>query len=146
MDYRNAVFVVTSEDSCPIYNTGEELQVQDAAVSVDFEKPVCMFLVQELLKIVSKKPGEQRFTQLAMQRASFRCPGCTGSMRFEYKKERGFSTLQMNLLRIADILEKEHGAKTHIIRKKKSAGAAPHAEIIEEYRANCDVVVAGIGD
>jgi hypothetical protein len=55
MDYRNAVFVVTSEDSCPIYNTGEELQVQDAAVSVDYEKPVCMFLVQELIKIVSKK-------------------------------------------------------------------------------------------
>jgi hypothetical protein len=50
------------------------------------------------------------------------------------------------LLRIAGILERDHGAKAHIIRKKKSAGAAPHAEIIEEYRANCDVVVAGIGD
>ena len=50
------------------------------------------------------------------------------------------------LLRIAAILERGHGAKAHIIRKKKSAGAAPHAEIIEEYKANCDVVVAGIGD
>ena len=50
------------------------------------------------------------------------------------------------LLRIAKILEREHGAKTHVIRKKKSAGAAPHAEIIEEYKANCDVVVAGVGD
>ena len=50
------------------------------------------------------------------------------------------------LLRIAAILERDHGAKAHIIRKKKSAGAAPHTEIIEEYKANCDVVVAGIGD
>ena len=50
------------------------------------------------------------------------------------------------LLRIAAILEKEHGAKAHIIRKKTSAGHAPHAEIIEEYKANCDVVVAGVGD
>ena len=50
------------------------------------------------------------------------------------------------LVRIAGILEREHGAKAHLIRKKKSAGAAPHAEIIEEYKANCDVVVAGIGD
>jgi hypothetical protein len=50
------------------------------------------------------------------------------------------------LLRIAGILEREHGAKSHIIRKKKSAGAAPHAEIIEEYKANCDVIVAGVGD
>jgi hypothetical protein len=50
------------------------------------------------------------------------------------------------LLRIAAILEREHGAKTHAIRKKKSSGAAPHAEIIEEYKANCDVIVAGVGD
>jgi hypothetical protein len=50
------------------------------------------------------------------------------------------------LLRIAALLESKHGAKAHIIRKKKSAGAAPHAEIVEEYKANCDVVVAGVGD
>lgn len=50
------------------------------------------------------------------------------------------------LLRIAGILERDHGAKTHVIRRKKSAGAAPHAEIVEEYKANCDVIVAGVGD
>jgi hypothetical protein len=50
------------------------------------------------------------------------------------------------LLRIAGILEREHGAKAHIIRRKKSAGMAPHAEIVDEYKAACDVVVAGVGD
>jgi hypothetical protein len=50
------------------------------------------------------------------------------------------------LLRIAALLERDHGAKTHVIRKKRSAGAAPHTEILEEFKANCDVVVAGIGD
>ena len=50
------------------------------------------------------------------------------------------------LLRIAKLLESKHGAKTHIIRKKKSAGAAPHAEIVDEYKANCDIIVAGVGD
>lgn len=50
------------------------------------------------------------------------------------------------LMRIAGILEREHGAKTHMIRRKKSAGAAPHPEIVEELKANCDVIVAGIGD
>ena len=50
------------------------------------------------------------------------------------------------LLRIAGMLEREHGAKAHTIRRKKSSGAAPHAEIIEEYKANCDVIVAGVGD
>ena len=50
------------------------------------------------------------------------------------------------LLRIAGILEREHGAKSHIIRKKKTSGSAPHAEIIEEYKTSCDVIVAGVGD
>jgi hypothetical protein len=50
------------------------------------------------------------------------------------------------LLRIAGLLERDHGAKAHVICRKKSAGAAPHAEIIEELKANCDVIVAGVGD
>ena len=50
------------------------------------------------------------------------------------------------LLRIANILEEKHGVKAHVIRKKTSSGAAPHSEIIEEYKASCDVVVAGVGD
>jgi len=50
------------------------------------------------------------------------------------------------LLRIAGLLESEHGAKAHVIRRKTSSGAAPHAEIIEEYKAGCDVIVAGVGD
>jgi hypothetical protein len=50
------------------------------------------------------------------------------------------------LLRIAVILERDHGVKSHVIRKKRSAGAAPSPEMIEEYKADCDVVVAGIGD
>ena len=50
------------------------------------------------------------------------------------------------LLRIAAILEKEHGARAHIIRRKKSSGSAPHEEIVNEIKAACDVVVAGVGD
>ena len=50
------------------------------------------------------------------------------------------------LLRIAAILESRHGARAHIMRRKRSAGAAPHAEIVEEFKANCDVIVAGVGD
>lgn len=50
------------------------------------------------------------------------------------------------LMRIAAILEKEHGAQSHVIRKKKSAGAAPSPEMIAEYKQNCDIIVAGVGD
>ncbi|MCW5605250.1 MAG: hypothetical protein KIT18_11975 [Burkholderiales bacterium] len=50
------------------------------------------------------------------------------------------------LLRVAGILEREHGAKAHLIRRKKSSGSAPSPELLAEYKANCDVVVAGVGD
>jgi hypothetical protein len=50
------------------------------------------------------------------------------------------------LLRIAGLLERDYGAQTHIMRRKHSAGARPHDEIVEEFKAGCDVVVAGVGD
>ncbi len=50
------------------------------------------------------------------------------------------------LLKIAAILEQDYGAKSHVIRRKRNAGVPAHDEIINEFVANCDVVVAGIGD
>ncbi len=50
------------------------------------------------------------------------------------------------LLKIAAILEGEYGAKSHIIRSKKNPCVPAHEEIINEFVANCDVVIAGIGD
>src|SRR6266436_4342018 len=50
------------------------------------------------------------------------------------------------LLRIAAILEHEYGAQSHIIRSKHSSGVPAHKEIIDEYTASCDVVIAGVGD
>ncbi len=50
------------------------------------------------------------------------------------------------LLRIAAILEKEHGAKSHILRSKRNASVPVHQEIIDDLVANCDVVISGVGD
>jgi len=50
------------------------------------------------------------------------------------------------LLKIAAILENEHGAESHMIRSKRNASVPVHQEIIDEFVANCDVVISGIGD
>jgi len=50
------------------------------------------------------------------------------------------------LLKIAAILEKEYGAQNHILRRKHSSGVPAHKEIIDEFVANCDIVIAGVGD
>lgn len=50
------------------------------------------------------------------------------------------------LLRIAAILEQEYGAQSHILRSKHASGVPAHQEIIDEYKASCDIVIAGVGD
>ena len=50
------------------------------------------------------------------------------------------------LMRIAGLLESDYGAKAHVMRRKSSAGVPASPEIIGEFKAGCDVVVAGVGD
>jgi uncharacterized repeat protein (TIGR04076 family) len=102
MEYRNAVFVVTEEHACPIYNVGDEFIVHDSTLTIERNKEVCLMLVQEVLKaLTGERPLRPRFTQTGMRRTKFECGGCTGLIRFEYKKENAYSTLQMNLLEVA---------------------------------------------
>lgn len=50
------------------------------------------------------------------------------------------------LLKIAALLEKEHGAKSHRIYSKRNAGVPADEKIIEDAAAHCDVIIAGVGD
>ena len=50
------------------------------------------------------------------------------------------------LIRIAAILETEHGAGSHVIRSKRNASVPVHQEIIDDLVSHSDVVIAGIGD
>ncbi|OLB97872.1 MAG: hypothetical protein AUH30_09325 [Candidatus Rokubacteria bacterium 13_1_40CM_68_15] len=50
------------------------------------------------------------------------------------------------LQKIGDLLIKEYGAASARMFRKHNASVPAHAEIIEEVRKTCDVVVAGIGD
>ncbi|GIX46438.1 MAG: hypothetical protein KatS3mg131_0649 [Candidatus Tectimicrobiota bacterium] len=50
------------------------------------------------------------------------------------------------LLKIAAILEQEYGARGHVLRRKRNASVPVDAETLQELKATCDVVIAGIGD
>ncbi len=102
MRFHNAIFVITEEHSCPLYNVGEELEVRDMALSVSSDKQVCLQLVGTILQATSDSPVFERFTQKGVQRAKFECGGCSGLVRFEFKKEREYATLQMKLLAAAE--------------------------------------------
>lgn len=50
------------------------------------------------------------------------------------------------LLRIAAILEREYGAKSHVLRSKRTAGTPVDTKTIEEFITAVDVAIAGVGD
>ncbi|MBM9537721.1 cyclic nucleotide-binding domain-containing protein [Desulfobulbus alkaliphilus] len=102
MEYRNAIFIVSEERSCPIYNVGEEFKVEDMALTVPEAKPACLMMVRELMKAVSTAQSFERFTHYGIRKVKFECGGCTGIIRFEFKKEKEFATLQMKLLAAAE--------------------------------------------
>ena len=102
MDYRNAIFIVTEERACPIYNVGEEFKVEQMALTVPEGKPACLMMVRELMKAVADKKSMERFSPYGLKKVKFECGGCTGLIRFEFKKEKDFATLQMKLLAAAE--------------------------------------------
>jgi CRP-like cAMP-binding protein len=99
LKYRDAIFIVTGEKSCPIYNIGEELKVVNYSLSVPSFKPSCLFLTAEISKIVTSRDSfGGGFSRFSGQNARFECGGCGGMITFEFKKEKDFATLQMKLL------------------------------------------------
>jgi len=102
MKYRNAIFIITEERSCPIYNVGEELKVENLGLTVPEAKPACLMMVRELMKAVAETQSFERFTPHGVKRVKFECGGCSGLIRFEFKKEREFATMQMKLLAAAE--------------------------------------------
>jgi len=106
MEFRNAIFVVTEETRCPIYNVGEEFKVEAGQLSVPEAKPTCLLLAREIAEITAERRSMRRFSPRGEQRAKFECGGCAGLIRFEFKKEREFATLQMKLLAAAERREK----------------------------------------
>ena len=50
------------------------------------------------------------------------------------------------LLKIGKILQDEYGVQGVMLRRKHSSGVPAHEEIIRDILAECDAVVAGVGD
>jgi CRP-like cAMP-binding protein len=111
MQFRNGIFIITEEDHCPLYNVREELKISDGNnLTMPAGKPSCLILTKELIAIASADSSYEKYSQGINQKVKFECGGCTGLIRFEYKKDKGFATLQMKLLAAAERREKIKGS------------------------------------
>lgn len=109
MQFRNGVFIVTEEGHCPLYNVREELAVNNGVLKLPAGKPTCLTLANDLIAIASADDSFENFSHGMNQRAKFECGGCEGLIRFEYKKDKEYATLQMKLLAAAERREKIQG-------------------------------------
>jgi hypothetical protein len=85
------------------------------------------------------EPGEARHIDYAPR------PKSLAGLRVGLVDNSKFNSNQL-LERIAGLLERDYGAQAHIMRRKPTSGAPASRALIDEFTANCDVVVAGVGD
>ncbi len=100
--FRDAIFIIVSEESCPLYSVGDEIKVESYGLSMSNYKSGCLYLARQVASIVASKEGLSRIPRLATQKTRYDCGGCEGLIHFEYKKDRDFTTLQMKLLEEAE--------------------------------------------
>lgn len=101
MEFRNSIFVVTEERFCPIYNVGDEFNVRRDALTIPGIKPTCLILVRQIMRITEGQDVLKRHTVFGTKKVKFECGGCSGLIRFEFKKEKEYATTQMKLLAAA---------------------------------------------
>ncbi len=106
MQFRNGVFVITEENHCPLYNVGEELHVDEGMLKLPAAKATCLTLTRDLIDLASEDIAFERYLQGSRKKTKFECGGCTGIIRFEFKQEKEFATIQMKLLAAAERREK----------------------------------------
>ena len=82
-----------------MYQVEDEFIIRDSTISAGGNKDLCVWLVQELITAMDDcNLLKRRLAQPGARQVKFECGGCTGLIRFEYKKKVVYSTLQMNLL------------------------------------------------
>lgn len=106
MRFRNGIFIITEDNHCPVYNLGEELEISEGILALPAAKPTCLTLTNELLYIASETESYERLQYGERKKTKFDCGGCSGLIRFEFKKEKGYETLQMKLLAASERRDK----------------------------------------
>lgn len=99
---RDAIFIVVTEESCPLYSVGDEIKVENSALTMSDFKASCLFLAKQVTTVVESKDIFNSLAKVVTEKTRYNCGGCDGFIHFEFKKEKDFVTLQMKLLEEAE--------------------------------------------
>lgn len=112
--FKNAIFIISDEHHCPLYNTKEELEINENALKIPTGKPVCLILAGDIIDFISEEAILEKKAQGLGEKNDFQCSGCGGVIKFEYKKAKNYSTQQMKMLAAAERKEKLKEVIQHI--------------------------------
>ena len=82
------------------------MDVDAGILKLPAAKSTCLTLTKDIIELVSEDVAYESYLKGSKQKTKFECGGCTGIIRFEFKKEKEFATIQMKLLAAADRREK----------------------------------------
>ena len=136
----NAVFIVTHETSCPYYDLGDEIKAESGTVSISSYKPVCLYLSEKIKDIVETPENlrnssvigsaQLRFNE---QPTLFDCGGCTGSIKYQFKQEKDYVTLQMKLLMNSlEVRRQQHLAKYYDLMRSLEIFKSLEDEVLKD--------------
>ncbi|MDM8524674.1 DUF4388 domain-containing protein [Desulfococcaceae bacterium HSG8] len=81
MSSSEATIEIIGGDSCPLYKLGDELKLTGKALLPSHGKPTCLILAGDIMALLIKQEGMSVDDKTISD-----CSGCTGLIRFEYKK------------------------------------------------------------
>lgn len=133
MQFREAVFIITEESQCPLYNAGDEFTVEGLSLIFPTAKPTCLILAKDVIEITTEDVAYEKLEKGQKTKNRFECGGCTGIIRFEYKKEREYATLQMKLLAAAERKSKIQAVSqfAHLLREVEIFEALSNDDILD---------------
>ncbi|OQY59170.1 MAG: hypothetical protein B6245_08070 [Desulfobacteraceae bacterium 4572_88] len=81
------IFKIIGENNCPLYELGNEFYLSEDSFFPPKNKPPCLILVKDVIKVLKDHGGGEAFPKDEEASPIFNCSGCTGLIRFTYKRE-----------------------------------------------------------
>lgn len=84
-----AVFLIGAEKNCPLYKTGERLQLSEKTLACPEGKEVCLILVRDMTELLFKFLQKQPVNLTEYSGIIYNCSGCKGLIKFSLDGSEG---------------------------------------------------------
>ncbi len=90
IDFPEALYKIVGENDCPLlYKLGDELKLSGKSVLFPRDRAICLILIEDIMEVHTK------YEEMGGTAGySFKCSGCTGSIRLKYQEIFNIRTVE----------------------------------------------------